>query len=103
MADLLWKSDASPTQWSAPSVFSVGYPTAGDLATNTHPTHVGGAWFEGVYRELRTVIATAGLVFDPSDTGQLLQAITEILKPTFELREDGSFELREDGSIELRN
>jgi hypothetical protein len=103
MADMLWKSQASPMQWGAPDQFSVGYPTAGDLATLTPPTHVGANWFLGAYQEIRTVIAAAGLVFDPTDTGQLLLAITEILKPTFELREDGSFELREDGSIELRN
>ncbi len=103
MADLLWQSNAAPGAWSPPTSFSIGYPTAGDLATGTHPTHIGGVWFQGAYEEIRTVIAAAGLVFDPSDTGQLLQAIREILKPTFELREDGSFELREDGSIELRN
>jgi hypothetical protein len=103
MADLLWKSDAGPAPWEAPSAFSVGYPQSGDLSTNTHPTHIGGPWFLGAYQEIRTVIAAAGLVFDPTNTGQLLMAIIEILKPTFELREDGSFELREDGSIELRN
>lgn len=103
MADLLWKGDAAPTPWAPPSHFSQGYPTSGDLATNTPPTHIGAAWFVGTYEEIRTVIAAAGLQFDPTNTGQLLQAITEILKPTFELREDGSFELREDGSIELRN
>lgn len=103
MADLLWQKNAAPAPWAAPSKSSVGYPSAGDLATGTHPTHIGAPWFLGVYQELRTVIAAAGLVFDPSDTTQLLQAITEILKPTFELREDGSFELREDGGLELRN
>jgi len=103
MADLIWKADAGPAQWATPSSFSIGYPTSGDLATNMHPTHIGATWFLGAYEEIRTVIAAAGLVFDPSDTGQLLAAITEILKPTFELREDGSFELREDGGIELRN
>ncbi len=103
MPDLLWQSNAGPTQWGAPSSFSIGYPQSGDVATNTHPTHIGGPWFLGAYQEIRTVIAAAGLVFDPTNTGQLLQAITEILKPAFELREDGSLELREDGSIELRN
>lgn len=103
MADLVWQDDAGPTEWQAPVAFSIGYPQAGDLSTNTHPTHIGAPWFLGAYLEIRTVIAAAGLVFDPTNTGQLLQAITEILKPTFELREDGSFELREDGSIELRN
>lgn len=103
MADMLWKNQAYPSQWGAPAYFSIGYPTAGDLATLTPPTHIGATWFLGAYQEIRTVIVAAGLVFDPTNTGQLLQAIKEILKPTFELREDGSFELREDGSIELRN
>jgi hypothetical protein len=103
MADLLWQSSAGPTQWDAPSSFSIGYPQSGDKATGAHPTHVGGPWFLGMYLEIRTVITAAGLQFDPTDTGQLLAAITEILKPSFELREDGSYELREDGSIELRN
>lgn len=103
MADMLWKNSAFPSQWSAPPRFSIGYPTAGDLTTLHPPTVPGAQWYQAAYLELRTVIATAGLVFDPTDTGQLLQAIRLILRPTFELREDGSFELREDGSIELRN
>ncbi len=103
MADLLFKRQAFPSPWAAQAQLSIGYPTAGDVTTLTPPTHVGGNWFLGAYQEIQTVIVAAGLVFDPTDTSQLLLAITEILKPTFELREDGSFELREGGFIELRN
>ena len=103
MADMLWKRQAGASQWAPPSLFSLGYPTDGDVSTLTPPTHVGANWFLGAYQEIQTVIVAAGLVFDPTDTGQLLRAITGILQPSFELREDGSFELREDGSIELRN
>lgn len=103
MADLLWKRQAGTTPWATPPQLSVGYPTDGDVSTLTPPTHVGANWFLGAYQEIRTVIVAAGLQFDPTNTGQLLQAITEILKPSFELREDGSYELREDGSLELRN
>lgn len=102
MAGMLWKKSAAPAKWAPPSAFSIGYPTAGDRATQTHPTRPGATWFQGAYEEIRNVIETAGLVFDPSDTGQLLAAIQELLHPTFELREDGGFELREDDFFELR-
>jgi hypothetical protein len=102
MADFLWTANAAPTEWAPQTKYSIGFPTAGDAVTSTPPTHIGGDWFLGMYEEFRTVIIAAGLDFDPTDPGQLLKAIQEILTPTFELREDGSFELREDGSFELR-
>jgi hypothetical protein len=100
--DTLWKADASPTTWGAPPGFSIGYPRSGDVTTGAHPTVVGGWWFQSMVDEIRTVILAAGLVYDPTDTTQLVVAIQQIFNPTYELREDGGSELREDGSLERR-
>jgi|ERR1700759_664769 len=102
MADELWNSNVSPTEWAAPTSFSTGYPRDGDLLTDQHPTHIGYWWYQSMIDEIRNVIVGAGLIFNPFDTTQLLEAIEELLQPTFELREDDGFELREDGSFELR-
>ena len=74
-----WKADAAPLPWSPPASFSIGFPRAGDVATDTHPTHIGGHWFASMVDELRRVIEGAGLVFDPRNTFQFLQAIQILL------------------------
>jgi hypothetical protein len=78
----LWKSDAAPVPWAVPTSFSFGFPQAGDLATNAHPTHIGGAWFEAMAEEMQAVIEAAGLTFDPTDITQLYRAIVILFEPT---------------------
>lgn len=100
--DQLWQANAGLTQWQQPSAFSIGYPTSGDKSTNQHPTHIGGWWFQSMINEIRNVITYSGMLFDPTDTTQLLRAVQYIVAPSFELREDDGEELREDDSIEER-
>jgi len=103
MTDELWGGNVSTSEWAPPTYFSIGYPRDGDLLTNQHPTHIGYWWYQSLIDEIRNVIVAEGLIFDPTDTTQLLAAIQGLLHPTFELREDGGFELREDGfTFELR-
>lgn len=103
MADELWGANAGPALWEQPDTFSIGYPRAGDLLTNQAPTHIGGWWFQALIDEFRNIIVQSGLLFNPTDTTQLLTAIQTLCAPSFELREDGGFELREDGiTFELR-
>ena len=78
----LWKFDASGTEWSPAASFSIGYPTAGDVTTQTHPTHIGGTWFRGMAAEIKAVIEAAGLTFDPANVFQFLQAIEILLGET---------------------
>src|ERR1700759_5126641 len=102
MADELLDSKVRPTEWGAPSSFFTGDPRDGDLLTDQDPTQIGYWWYQSMIDEIRNVIVGAGLIFNPFDTTQLLEAIEELLQPPFELREDDGFELREDGSFELR-
>lgn len=75
----LWKLSAAPLPWSAPASFSIGYPSAGDAVTRARPTRIGGYWFEAYTDEFRKVIEGAGLVYDPTDTFQFLNAIQILL------------------------
>lgn len=102
MADELWGSNSGPSLWEAPTSFSIGYPRAGDLLTDQHPTHIGGWWFQSLIDEFRNLIIQSGMLFDPTDPTQLFAAIQFLCSPSYELREDGGFELREDGTFELR-
>lgn len=103
MPNELWGGNAGASEWDAPASFSIGYPRLGDLVSNQQPTHIGGWWFQSLVDEIQAVIVQAGMLFDPTDPTQLLQAIESLIVPSFELREDGGFELREDGiTFELR-
>lgn len=100
MTSPLWKSDASPLRWASAVDLSIGYPTAGDLVTNTPPTRVGGTWCQGMADEIRNVIDAAGLIFDPTDTTQFYQAIVILLGSTYRnaiLVESGEYLLTESG------
>jgi len=96
----LWKANASALKWAPPASRSIGYPTAGDTATSTPATHIGGEWFEAMVEEIRNVIDAAGLVFDPTDTTQFFQAIVILLGSTYHnalLTESGDYLLTESG------
>ena len=75
----VWKANASTLIWAPQVALSIGYPTSGDLVTNTPPTHVGGKWVQDTILEIKAVIEGAGLVFNPADTTQLLAAIRILL------------------------
>jgi hypothetical protein len=79
VTDLLWTRNASPAPWAPPASFSIGFPTSGDVVTQTQPTRPGGHWFDSMYLEIRAVIEGAGLAFDPTDTTQFLAAILILL------------------------
>lgn len=100
MTNPLWKSNASPLRWAPRAGLSIGYPTAADLVTGTLATHIGGTWFEAMAEEIRNVIDAAGLVFDPTDTTQFLQAIVILTGSTYHhaiLVESGEYLLTESG------
>ena len=53
MADELWGGNVSASLWAPPASFSVGYPRNGELLTDTHPTHIGGWWFQSLIDEIQ--------------------------------------------------